>query len=142
MDDKITIIEGPPPTFEAVSELWSHALVETPNIQEVVVTRLRTFNGPALIERCYKAWQENHTMFLEYRDDEGVEDKAPIIAARHTETEHGDVVTLWVRIPDTEIELEFGYGDEDDYTELDDEDWDLSDFAEDDIDDDIDDEYF
>lgn len=140
MDDKITIIEGPPPTFEAVSELWSHALIETPNIQEVVATRLRTFNGPALVERCYKAWRENHTMFLEFKNQEGVEDKAPIIAARHTETDHGDVVTLWVRIPDNNIEIEFGYDDDSDFADLDEDDWDLTDFSDDDID--IDDDFF
>ncbi|NIW46817.1 MAG: hypothetical protein GWN30_19295 [Gammaproteobacteria bacterium] len=143
MDDTITIIEGPPPTFEAVNEYWSHSLVESPNVQDVVVTRLRTFDGPALIERCYRAWKENHTMFLEFKDDLGVEDKAPIIAARHTQTDQGDMVTLWVRIPDTNVEIEFGY--EEDETDLDDEDWSLSDFLDEDdwdLTDDQDDEPF
>ena len=51
MEEKITIIEGPPPTFEDVSEDWVMGLNESPTLADVALTRLRTFNGPSLVER-------------------------------------------------------------------------------------------
>ena len=51
MDDKITIIEGPPPVFEQVQDGWAMSLNEGPNLTITALTRLRTFNGPALVER-------------------------------------------------------------------------------------------
>jgi hypothetical protein len=38
MDEKITIIEGPPPTFEAVSDGWALGLNEGPSLADVAVT--------------------------------------------------------------------------------------------------------
>jgi hypothetical protein len=51
MDDKITIIEGPPPEFQAVDDGWAVGLNESSNMYDMVITRLRTFNGQALLER-------------------------------------------------------------------------------------------
>ena len=113
MEDKITIIEGPPPTFEAVSDGWALGLNESPNLAEVVLTRLRTFNGPALVERCYRAWRDQQTIYLEYRAEDGSERAAPIVAARFVEAEEGHILLLWVRINEDEVELELGYDDED-----------------------------
>lgn len=124
MDDKITIIEGPPPTFEAVSDGWALGLNESPSLADIAVTRLRTFNGPALVERCYRAWRENQTIHLEYRGEDGLEHLAPIVAARFVELDEGHLLLLWLRLTDDEVELELGYeddfGDEDDdfYTEF------------------------
>ena len=56
MDEKITIIEGPPPVFEAVNDGWALGLNEGSHLSVPALTRLRTFNGPALVERCYRAW--------------------------------------------------------------------------------------
>lgn len=112
MDDKITIIEGPPPTFEEVSDGWVMGLNESPNLGEIVVTRLRTFNGPALVERCHRAWRHKQPIHLEYRDTDGLQEQAPIVAARHVETEEGHLLILWVRIIDEGIELQFGYDDD------------------------------
>jgi len=128
MEDKITIIEGPPPTFEENSELWVEGITDTLLINKIVLTKLRTFNGEELVERCRQAWQEQHAIYLEYRTFEGLEKRAPIIAARKFETDDGDVLLLWVRIVDKDVELEFGYEDElgsdgddeeDDYFDLD-----------------------
>jgi hypothetical protein len=96
IDDKITIIEGPPPTFEAVNDGWPLGVNESPNLSGISVTRLRTFNGPALIERCYHTWQQKHPMFLEYRSFEGLPQTAPIIAARAIEIQDGQMLILWV----------------------------------------------
>lgn len=39
--EKITIIEGPPPTFEAVHESWLLGLIEGPTPAGVALCRLR-----------------------------------------------------------------------------------------------------
>lgn len=112
MDDKITIIEGPPPTFEAVNDGWALGLNDSPILADVAITRLRTFNGPALVERCHRAWQNRQTIHLEFRDPDGLERVAPIVAARSVETDDGDLLLLWIRLNDEEVELELGYDDD------------------------------
>ncbi len=112
MDDKITIIEGPTPTFETVNEQWALGLNESPNLAGLALTRLRTFNGPALVERCYQAWNSNAGMHLEYRETDGLTKQAPIVAARNIVHDDGDVLLLWVRLLDESVELEIGYEDE------------------------------
>lgn len=97
MDDKITIIEGPPPVFEVIEDGWALGLNESPVLYDMALTRLRTFNGPALVERCHRAWRDQSTMFLHYRNDLGLEQKAPILAARTVDTGDGQVLLLWIR---------------------------------------------
>lgn len=117
MDDKITIIEGPPPTFEAVNDGWVLGLNESPTLADVAITRLRTFNGPALVERCHRAWRNQQSIYLEFRTPDGFEHEAPIVAARYVEIDEGQLLLLWVRLNDEEVELELGYDDDvgDDY---------------------------
>jgi len=112
MEDKITIIEGPTPTFEAVIDSWAIGVSESPNLGEVVVTRLRTFNGPELVERCHRAWRHQQPICLEYRTEEGLQEQAPIVAARYLETEEGHLLLLWLRLVDDGVELQFGYDDD------------------------------
>jgi len=126
MEDKITIIEGPSPTFELIPDIWVHGLVEGALQAEVVATRLRTFNGDELVERCQRAWENQRTIQLEYRTPEGLSAEVPIVAARTMDTGEGDVLLLWVRFPDDSIEVGIDYGDDDD-TFLSDDDWDLDD---------------
>jgi hypothetical protein len=115
MDEKITIIEGPPPTFETVGDGWILGLTESPNLYNIALTRLRTFNGPALIERCNRAWRHNNTINLEYRGLDGMEDHAPIVAARTLEADEGQMLFLWVRLEyDEEGEDDGGEADFDD----------------------------
>jgi hypothetical protein len=106
MEDKITIIEGPPPTFEAVDEGWALSLNESPLLFKVGLTRLRTFNGPSLLERCHRAWRHNNTIHLEYRDESGLESESPILAARTLEVDEGQMLLLWVRLELDVDELE------------------------------------
>ena len=119
MEDKITIIEGPPPLFESVNDGWALGLNESPWLYDLTYTQVRTYNGPALVERCHRAWKQGDAIYLHYRDEMGLEEKAPILAARSITTEDGQVLVLWVRLmPDvSEAEME---GDD----ELDDEDLD------------------
>jgi hypothetical protein len=113
MDDKITIIEGPPPAFEPIQDGWALGLNEGPFLYDTVLTRLRTFNGEALVERCHRAWRDQSTMFLEYRNPLGMPMQIPILAARTTQTPDGHVLFLWVRRDPQEAETELGQGDDD-----------------------------
>ena len=70
MDEKITIIEGPPPIFEHVNDGWAIGLNESPHVLVPALTRLRTFNGNALVERCHRAWNKGN-IHLQYRNDMG-----------------------------------------------------------------------
>jgi len=112
MDDKITIIEGPPPVFEPVQEGWALSLCESPYLPLTLMTRLRTYNGPALVERCYRCWNARETIHLHYRNDLGLEDKAPIVAARSVETDDGAMLLLWVQLDPKKVKLELDSGDE------------------------------
>lgn len=120
-EDKITIIEGPPPTFEMVDDGWVLGLNESPSLGDIAVTQLRAFNGAALVERCHRAWRNQQTINLEFRSEEGLEQKAPIVAARFMNSEDNDLLVLWVRLTNEEIELELGYDDDFDDGEDDDE---------------------
>jgi hypothetical protein len=113
-DDKITIIEGPPPVFEQIGDAWALGLNESPILSNVVMTRLRTFNGPALVERCHRAWRNQQGIPLEYRSSDGLIQNAPILAARFVETEEGHMLLLWVRLANDDAEIEIGYEDDED----------------------------
>jgi hypothetical protein len=113
MDDKITIIEGPPPVFEAIQDGWPLSLNEGPSNSIPALTRLRTFNGAQLVERCYRAWRGGAPIHLHYRDEIGLEQQAPILAARNLKTEEGDVLFLWIYLDSEKVEVEFDPGDDD-----------------------------
>jgi hypothetical protein len=117
MDDKITIIEGPPPVFEPVQDGWALSLGEGPYLPLTLLTRLRTFNGPALVERCYRRWHLREPIHLHYRNDLGLEEKAPIVAARSIETNDGNVLLLWIQLDPQKVRLELDSGDDDDADE-------------------------
>jgi hypothetical protein len=89
---------------------------------DMVVTQLRTFNGPSLVERCHRAWREKKNITLEYRTSEGLQAEVPIVAARTIDTEDGDMLMLWLRFTDNAVELEIGYDDE---LGDDEDDWDV-----------------
>lgn len=126
MEDKITIIEGPTPTFEIVNDGWALGLNESHLLFNVGLTRLRTFNGQSLLERCHRAWRHNNTINLEYRDESGFENQSPILAARTLEADEGQMLLLWVR---QEIDIDALEAVDDDAGE---------DFDEDEFDDDLD----
>lgn len=119
MEDRITIIEGPPPIFEHVQDGWAMGLYEGPQHSVPALTRLRTFNGPALVERCYRAWHNQAPIHLHYRNDIGMEQTAPILAARNVQTDDGHVLFLWVYLDSEKVEYEFDTGDDDTEDDLD-----------------------
>jgi hypothetical protein len=112
MEDKITIIEGPPPVFEPVQDGWALSLGEGPHLPLTVLTRLRTFNGPALVERCYRRWHSRDPIHLHYRNDLGLEEHAPIVAARAVEAPDGHMLMLWVQLDPQKVEIELDSGDD------------------------------
>jgi len=122
MEDKITIIEGPPPVFESVNDGWALGLNESPWLYDLTYTQVRTYNGPALVERCHRAWKQGDTIYLHYRDEMGLEEKAPILAARSITTEDGQVLVLWVRLMPEVSEAEMEGDDDIDDEDLEDED--------------------
>jgi hypothetical protein len=110
---KITIIEGPPPTFEAATEAWLLGLTEGLSLSHVAVCRVRTANGPALVQRCYRAWRDRQSISLEYRAEDDSLQQAPIVAARWSEAPDGHVLLLWVRLEEGDIEVDLDFGSED-----------------------------
>lgn len=112
MEDKITIIEGPPPTFEAIHEDWALGLSESPDLTHVVSTRVRTFNAQALVERCHRAFRNRQPIQLVFRTPEGLETEAPILAARSVEVEEGQMLILWLRFSGDEVDFELGVDDD------------------------------
>jgi hypothetical protein len=127
MDNKITIIEGPPPTFEVAQEGWVLGLNDSPALADMAVTRLRTFNGEALVERCHKAWRRQEPMHLEFRSMDGLKQEAPIVAARTVDLDGQQMLVLWVRLENEDIELEIDY--EDDFGDNEDDDPDFPDLT-------------
>lgn len=113
-DEKITIIEGPPPTFEIVYDVWANGIVDSSSQANIAVTKLRTFNGPKLVERCYHAWKKREPINLEFRSPDGMTMEVPIVAARTTESDDGNLLLLWVRLPENEIEIDFDFFIDDD----------------------------
>ncbi len=96
--EKITIIEGPTPVFEQTSETWLPSLAEGPALPRLALTRLRTANGPAMVERCWKAWDDHRPVFLEYRDEDGLRQEAEVLAARFAEIAEGHLLLLYLRL--------------------------------------------
>jgi hypothetical protein len=113
MENEITIIEGPPPTFETVDDGWALGLNEAPFLYDMALTHLRTFNGAELVERCHRTWSQHSTMFLHYRNDLGLDEQAPIMAVRSVETSEGQVLFLWIRLKPEDEEEDLG-DDQDD----------------------------
>ena len=122
MNDRITIIEGPTPTFEPVRAAWVESLVETPSRYHVMMTCLRTMNGKALIERCHRTWADNDMMYLHFRNPLGLEARVPIIAAQLLDTEDGQQLILWLRMNDEELSQGYVVSGEDDDDDNEDED--------------------
>jgi hypothetical protein len=105
---KITIIEGPPPVFEEPSEAWPSSLEDCIRPFHTALTRMRTFNGPELVERCYHAWKDHEPIVLEYRATDGQIVQTPIQAARYVNTPEGHLLMVWVRLKPEDVEPNSG----------------------------------
>jgi len=56
---------------------------------------------------------------LQYRNDLGLEEQAPIVAARAVDTDDGHVLLLWIQLDPQKVRLELDSGEDE---ESDDED--------------------
>jgi hypothetical protein len=119
--EKITIIEGPPPTFEASNDPLLLGLAEGPRPMQIVMCHLRTQNGPELTERCYRAWSRGETISLEFKSEEGLTLQAPIAASRWSEIPEGHLLMLWVRLDDEDITIDLDFDADDFDADFDDE---------------------
>ena len=118
--EKITIIEGPPPTFELVNDPWLLGLTESSVPTQVAMCQVRTFDGAALLERCTDAWRDGEPITLEFRNEDGLTQEAPIIASRRMELEEGQILLLWVLLDVGDIEVDFDFDEfDDDYDDSD-----------------------
>ena len=125
MEDKITIIEGPPPTFETGKRWMGAGLDREPAALHGQPHSGTHIQWPALLERCHRAWRHQSTIHLEYRDENGLEYEAPILAARTITVDEGQMLLMWVQL---EIDLDEIDPDSDD---LGDDDFDDEDFGDD-----------
>jgi hypothetical protein len=119
--EKITIIEGPPPTFEVSNDPLLLGLSEGPRPMQVVMCHLRTHNGPELTERCYRAWSRGETISLEFKSEEGLTLQTPIVASRWAELQEGHLLMLWVLLEDDDINIDLDFEANDFDADFDDE---------------------
>jgi len=95
----ITVVEGPPPEFQAALDSWPLSIYEDPRPSRLAVCQMRTFNGPKMVERCRRAWDQDRPVKLDFPDQAGVRQQATIVAVRWSEVEEGHLLHLWVQIP-------------------------------------------
>lgn len=93
----ITIVEGPPPTFQEVADAWAFGVLEGTDGDDVALCELRTMNGPTLVQRCLDAWAEGRPARLDFPTEDGTRGELDIIAVRWEQVEEGQKLFLWVR---------------------------------------------
>lgn len=93
----ITIVEGPPPEFKAVDEVWMYSLVESSSPFLISLCQVRSFKGKMLMERCQRAWSSQRPIRLDFPTMSGLRKQLEIVAARHDKLPEGDLLNLWVR---------------------------------------------
>jgi len=101
----ITIVEGPPPEFQAAPDDWSIGIVEGPDWQDVALVEMRTFDGPKLVRRCADAWTDGRAARLDFPLGDGNRAELDIVATRWEAVSEGHKLYLWVRLDDN-IELD------------------------------------
>ena len=94
----ITIVEGPPPDFHDVANEWSIGVYEGLESTEVAMCEMRALDGPKLVERCQRAWEDGRTARLDFPTGDGMRGELDIIAIRWEEVDEGHKVSLWVKI--------------------------------------------
>ena len=97
--ETITIIEGPPPEFMLAQDMWSLSMWEGPTPKGVGVCQMRTFNSQSLMDRCHRAWKEGRPVQLDFPQMDGLRQRVEVLAARPGRVEEGDLLYLWVAVP-------------------------------------------
>jgi hypothetical protein len=99
----ITIVEGPPPEFQLVRDLWPFSLWEGNVPQAVGYVQMRTFSGPSMMDRCTRAWDQARPVMLDFPQMDGLRRQVEVLAARVATVPEGDVLNLWVALPAEEV---------------------------------------
>jgi hypothetical protein len=95
----ITIVEGPPPEFQDVSNDWAFSVSEGMEYSDVALCEMRTMSGPKLVKRCLDAWREGRPARLDFPTGEGRErGELDIIATRWEAVDEGHKLYLWVKV--------------------------------------------
>jgi hypothetical protein len=109
----ITIVEGPPPEFKSVDDLWTLSLIEATRPYFIASCQVRSLNGQALLERCQRAWHSQRSIRLDFPTMSGLRRQLQIVAARYDKLPEGDLLNLWVRHGADELRDIAPRGDED-----------------------------
>lgn len=120
--ETITIIEGPPPEFVLSQDMWSMSMWESSRPRSVGVCQMRTFKAQTLMDRCTRAWNEGRTVVLDFPQYDGLRQRIEVLAARPGHVEEGDLLNLWVAVPDGVLEQADADDDLDDSDEGEEED--------------------
>jgi len=108
----IEIIEGPAPEFQPTVQSWLQSLYEGPEVSEVAMCQLRTASGEDIQERCENAWQERRPVLLDFPDKWGMRQQLDVVALRLSEVDEGELLTIWVAVPNLVVDEEDGEDDE------------------------------
>ena len=95
----ITIIEGPTPEFTPNPTGWAMSVYEGPEETGIALCRLRTGNGPDIVERSEDAWAEGRPVRLDYPDNLRLRKQVDVVALRLMPVDEGDMLLLWVAMP-------------------------------------------
>ena len=115
--EMITIIEGPPPEFLLAQDTWSMSVWEGQTPRAVGLCQMRTFKAQDLMDRCRRAWSEGRPVHLDFPQMDGLRQQVEVLAAKPGHVEEGDLLYLWVAVPQeaAEIEENDADGDADSY---------------------------
>ncbi|MEM7034148.1 MAG: hypothetical protein AAF629_31695 [Chloroflexota bacterium] len=108
----ITIVEGPPPEFQATPDQWPYLVLEGPLNTQIAMAEMRTFDGPKLVKRCTDAWSQGRPAKLDFPTGDGERAEIDIVATRWEEVAEGHKLYLWVRFDD---EFDFDVDFDDDF---------------------------
>ena len=82
MNNKITIIEGPPPTFVPVSSDWASSIDETPEFFHVMATDLRASMSLVIAGLAAEGETQVHRLYHLDRGYERLEEKLSAVGAQ------------------------------------------------------------
>jgi hypothetical protein len=115
----ITIIEGPTPEFQITPQEWVQSLYEGAEDRIVANCQLRTANGPDIVARCRKAWDEQRSVKLDFPDELRMRQQVDVMSLRLSEIDEGQVLNIWVALP---VEFVQAIEDDDQFDDDSDED--------------------
>jgi len=104
-DGVISATQYPDLEFEIISNPFFNGILDTANTSFVVATTIRSFEGPELIKRCNRAWENNGQMYLEYNNFEEEISRVQVIAILNKDNQDQDLLTIVVRLSPEEVDI-------------------------------------